>query len=208
MKKLVRILAPVIGVFLLIVLDQWTKFLTITKLGNLGGASFTETFTTPLADVCGVKSVPIIDKVLTLTFVQNQGMAWGLFQNAQYIFVILTLIAVAVIVYHYIRAPWEAKFAQVRVIEVLIIGGAFGNLIDRVFRGGELFQGYVVDMIYVEAINFPVFNVADSAISIAFVWLIVAMLFVYKEEDFNRLTDVFPRKKSKSEESEEKDENN
>lgn len=199
MKKFWRIAAPVIGALLIIILDQWTKFLTLINLSNLQGASFTETWTTPIDSIYSVNSVELIKGVLSLTFVKNQGMAWGLFQNCQIVFIILTILAVAFLIFHYIKAPWEKQYISIRVVEVLIIGGALGNLLDRIFRGGELFNGYVVDMVYVKAINFPVFNVADSAVSVAFVALIILLIFVYKDDDFNRLIDIFPKKEKASE---------
>jgi signal peptidase II len=60
---------------------------------------------------------------------------------------------------------------------MLIFAGAIGNMIDRAFRG------YVIDFIYVECINFPVFNVADCYITIATAVLFILFLFVYKQED-------------------------
>ncbi|MBO4310765.1 MAG: signal peptidase II, partial [Lachnospiraceae bacterium] len=83
------------------------------------------------------------------------------------------------------------KYSLMRVCVLFLAGGAIGNLIDRVFRG-ELFHGYVVDMIYVEIINFPVFNIADSFITVGFAVLIFSILFVYKEKDF----DIIFKKKS------------
>ena len=69
-----------------------------------------------------------------------------------------------------------------RICVVFLTGGAIGNLIDRIFRGEQLFHGSVVDMIYVELINFPVFNVADSFVSVGFVILVV-MMFIMKDDD-------------------------
>ena len=92
-------------------------------------------------------------------------------------------------------------------------GGAIGNLIDRVdlidrnaliggtFQLGNVFHGYVVDMIYAEIINFPVFNVADSFITVGFFLLIFAIIFVYKEKDFDLL---FGKAKAEDDLNEEK----
>ena len=59
------------------------------------------------------------------------------------------------------------------------MAGAFGNLIDRVFRG------YVVDFFYFKWIDFPVFNVADIYVTLSAIALIIVVLFYYKEEDFS-----------------------
>jgi signal peptidase II len=56
--------------------------------------------------------------------------------------------------------------------------GAIGNMIDRVLKH------YVVDFIYFELINFPIFNVADCYVTISAALLIISIMFIYKEEDF------------------------
>ena len=73
----------------------------------------------------------------------------------------------------------------------MIMAGAFGNLIDRVFRG------YVVDFFYFSLINFPIFNVADIYVTVAAFMFIILGLFYYKEEDFSL---IFPDKKHENRE--------
>ena len=70
------------------------------------------------------------------------------------------------------------------MIAILVVAGAIGNFIDRIVRH------YVVDFIYFELIDFPIFNVADSYVVIAAFLLILVSIFVYKEDsdfDFLRL---------------------
>ena len=128
-------------------------------------------------------------------------MAWGLFQNGQVIFAILTPIAIAAILFLYVRTPWEKEYRPIRIAEVMLIGGAIGNLIDRIFRfdptDGKIFHGYVVDMIYVKAIKFPVFNVADMFVTVAFFLMIFLLIFVYNEDEFNKCFGNFPQKEKK-----------
>ena len=69
-----------------------------------------------------------------------------------------------------------------RVVLVMICAGAAGNFIDRVS------QGYVVDFIYFELINFPVFNVADIFVTVGAALLVVLILFYYKDSDFDFLS--------------------
>jgi signal peptidase II len=69
----------------------------------------------------------------------------------------------------------------------MIAGGAVGNMIDR------LKLDYVVDFIYIVLINFPIFNVADMYVTFATAILIIEVLFVYKDNDFNFLS--FKQKK-------------
>ena len=64
---------------------------------------------------------------------------------------------------------------------MLIGAGAVGNFIDR------MSNGYVVDFFYFKLINFPVFNVADIYVTLSAVFLVILLLFKYKEEDLNVL---------------------
>ncbi|NMB42654.1 MAG: lipoprotein signal peptidase, partial [Clostridiales bacterium] len=77
--------------------------------------------------------------------------------------------------------PQVKRYNILRILLVLIIAGAIGNLIDRIRLN------YVVDFIYFALINFPIFNVADIYVTVStFVFLILA-LFYYKDEDFEFL---------------------
>ncbi|MBR4965718.1 MAG: signal peptidase II, partial [Lachnospiraceae bacterium] len=98
--------------------------------------------------------------------------------------------------YFYFRTPFTKRFVPIRIAELLLAGGAIGNLIDRMFRGEALFKGNVVDMFYIKLIDFPVFNVADSYITIACVLLVVLVLFYYKDDEFNQMFGL-PRKSTK-----------
>jgi signal peptidase II len=81
-----------------------------------------------------------------------------------------------------------------RIILALLFSGAIGNLIDRIFLG------YVRDMIYVSLINFPVFNVADSAITIAAVLLVIETFFIKgRVTTFDLMEACFPKKNKKTE---------
>ena len=166
-KALEKYIIPILAVLGIVLLDQWTKHLTLLY-------------------VKGTDGFYIINKVLRIYFVRNEGMAWGMLQNKQVLFIILTPIVIAALVYFYYKLPFEKKYILARICLIFLVGGAIGNLIDRIFRG-TLFHGYVVDMIYVELINFPVFNVADSFVTVGFALLIISMFFVYKEEDFDLL---------------------
>ncbi len=177
-KALVRFIIPILSVIGIVLLDQWTKYLTILY-------------------VKGTEGFYIINKVLRILFLRNEGMAWGLLQNHQVFFIILTPIVIAALVFVYMRLPFEKKYILARICLIFLIGGAIGNLIDRIFRGERLFHGYVVDMIYVEIIDFPVFNVADSFVTVGFAILLISIFFVYKEKDFDV---VFSKSKEGEEE--------
>ncbi len=190
-KALKRYILPIVSVLAIIVFDQWTKLLTLKHFF-----------------INGEQDISIINKVLRICFVQNEGMAWGLFQNKQIVFIVITPLVIAGLIYIYYKMPFEKKYIAMRVCVIFLMGGAIGNLIDRIdlidrvsllegaFRTGNIFHGYVVDMIYAEIINFPVFNIADSFITIGFALLLVLIIFVYKEKDFDV---IFPGKKTSSE---------
>ena len=121
--------------------------------------------------------IDIIPDILTLHYLENRGAAWGIFQNAFWLFFIITIVVVGVMVYFYARIPFTRRYWYLRFTIILLSYGAIGNFIDRAC------WHYVVDFIYVEAINFPVFNVADCYVCIAAALLIHSFLFYYKEEE-------------------------
>ena len=121
--------------------------------------------------------IDIIPDILTLHYLENRGAAWGIFQNAFWLFFIITIVVVGVMVYFYARIPFTRRYWYLRFTIILLSSGAIGNFIDRAC------WHYVVDFIYVEAINFPVFNVADCYVCIAAALLIHSFLFYYKEEE-------------------------
>ena len=119
--------------------------------------------------------------VLELSYLENRGAAFGIFQGKQWPLIIFTVIVLILIIYFYLmRIPAEKHFGLLNGIAILFFAGAIGNFIDRVT------QRYVVDFFYFRLINFPVFNVADIYVTVAAVLLILCLLF-YKEEDFERI---------------------
>lgn len=131
-------------------------------------------------------SVPLLGDFLRLTFIENPGMAFGIDLGGKLFLTIFSIIAsIGIFIYLY-RIRQEAFV--VRLALALILGGAVGNLIDRVFYGvifGEapLFYGKVVDFIDVDFFNleflgihasrFPVFNVADASVTCGVVLLLL-----------------------------------
>ena len=71
----------------------------------------------------------------------------------------------------------QAAIPPIRIVAVLIVAGAIGNMIDRVVHQ------YVIDFFYFKLINFPIFNVADIYVVVACILFILLMLFYYKEEE-------------------------
>jgi signal peptidase II len=133
-----------------IALDRWTKQLATEHLFH-----------------SGLRSVPILGEYIRLTYVENRGAAFGLLQDQTAFFILVGLVVISVIVasYRYIPEPsWVLN-----VCLGLQMGGAIGNLIDRIH------VGYVVD--FIDLTFWPVFNVADSAICIGVAGLAYTVLF-------------------------------
>ena len=117
--------------------------------------------------------IPLIDGVLSFIYVENTGASFGILKGQRWLFVALTAISLVAFIFWLIKNRNAHKLARLAII--LIAGGAIGNLFDR------LVYGYVRDFIYFELINFPVFNIADSALTIGIILLMVYVLFIYKE---------------------------
>lgn len=112
------------------------------------------------------QSVTVVKGIFYLTHVRNTGAAFGMFSHRQPIFVAATILAIILIVVYHIKVK-ETDFLFNLALG-LELGGAVGNLIDRVTLG------WVTDFFHVP--NFPVFNIADSAIVMGVVLLILVML--------------------------------
>lgn len=155
-------LFAIIGMAVLVALDQWTKSLAVRYLA-------------------GQEDFILIPGVFQLEYLENRGAAFGLLQNQIWLFVILTGAFLAVAVWVYVRLPKIKKYLPLHIIAVVLVSGALGNLIDRIRLG------YVVDFFYFSLIDFPIFNVADVYVVLSFISLIICILFVYQEDDFSFL---------------------
>jgi signal peptidase II len=115
-------------------------------------------------------AVHVIDGVLELTLTRNPGAAFSIGVGATVIF---TLVAVAVVV---VIARTAARLRSVpwAIALGLLLGGALGNLVDRVFRSPGPFRGEVVDWIRIP--HWPVFNLADAAITVGAVLAVLLSL--------------------------------
>ena len=144
-------------------LDQVSKYLTDLYLVPLGSSHI------------------LIPGVLQLTSAHNRGAAWGMMQGGRIFFIGLT-VAVCGLLLVYLLKRRKVLPPVPRIIVALILAGAVGNLIDRIAFG------YVRDMICFILIDFPIFNVADSALTIGCVLLCVNILFM-KEATFPEFTE-------------------
>ena len=139
-------------VIIVLVLDQVSKFL-ILRLLNPN------------------ESLEIIKNIFCLTLVHNSGAAFGIFKNQTFFFILVSILAVvAIAVYIKKRQNLQKRPLLLRDLALgLILGGALGNLVDR------LRFGHVVD--FLDFKIWPVFNIADSAITIGAFLLIISLCF-------------------------------
>lgn len=152
---------------ILIFLDRLTKYLAIVKLK-------------------GQDSFVILKDVFELTYLENFGTAFGMFQNKKIFILIMGIVFMAIVLWVLVRTPNSKRFLPFHLSVAGILAGGIGNMIDR-------FQyGYVVDFFSFVLIHFPIFNVADCYIVVSVFFLLVMFLFVYKEEELDFLS--FKRK--------------
>ena len=140
----------------LVILDQVTKALVI---------NFFDLYDS-------VALLPIIN----LTFVVNYGFAFGLLNNPSLNQILVSSVLLVIILYFlYLLIKTQDKIFQFTL--TLILAGALGNFIDRIFRG------FVIDFIdiYIGKYHWPAFNVADSCITVGFIVLMINILFLNRK---------------------------
>lgn len=115
-----------------------------------------------------VGSVSVIDNLFNLTYVENKGVAFGMFSDMRWVFVALTSVLLAIIIFYMFKKRPKGKFFY--ICAALIIGGGIGNLIDRIF------YGYVIDYLSLSFFP-PVCNFADYCITAGTIMLVIYLLF-------------------------------
>ena len=159
MKSVIQRYWPIATIAALIVaLDQWTKWLVRVNIPD-GGVWLPE-------------SLGWLSPYARIVHWHNTGAAFGMFQNASMVFTVLAFIVIAAIIYYYPHvenSDWSPRLAM-----SMQLGGAIGNLIDR------LTLGRVTDFISIG--TFPVFNVADASISVGAVVLLLGVWLTERSE--------------------------
>lgn len=146
-----------------LLLDQFTKQLAVMHLK-------------------GQQPVILIPDVLELRYLENRGAAFGVLQNQKILFVTMTCLVLAFLVYALWRMPDQKKYRLLHIMGGFLAAGAMGNFLDR------LRLDYVVDFIYISLIDFPIFNVADMYVSfICVLGLILVFWGRFEEHDFDFL---------------------
>jgi signal peptidase II len=108
------------------------------------------------------QSIPVIQGVFHLTLIHNRGAAFGILRNQLYLFIFVSLVAI-ILIFSILKKHKNKTLSLYSVSLACILGGALGNLIDR------LMCGHVID--FLDFRVWPVFNIADSAISVGAVLL-------------------------------------
>lgn len=145
-----------ISFVLLVGFDQVVKYFCFTYLKPIG-------------------SITVVEGILNFTYVENRGAAFGIMQGARWFFVVFTLLLVAFMIFYYRKLSATTSHKFMKVALVLVISGAIGNWIDR------LFLGYVIDFLHVKFIEFPVFNMADIYVVCGTILFSILFLFFDKE---------------------------
>ncbi len=169
-RKLILNLIPACLLILLILVDQITK--TYVKTLHESGAW---------------NSTSVIDGFFYFTYTINTGAAWSFLSNApwaQIFFKVLTAVALVFFFFFYVYAC-KKNYKFLRYSLVLIIGGTLGNFIDRLAYNGVVdFIGFIFG-----TYNFPIFNLADSYMTVGIVMLIIHYLFLDKNGLFRKNDD-------------------
>lgn len=132
---------------LMVGVDQLTKYLVLQNLDLY-------------------QSVPVIDKVLNFTYIQNKGAVFGIMQEMRWLLISFSAVILVVCIGILIKKSFKSKMMYWALS--LVLSGGIGNMIDRIFRG------YVVDFIDVQFVDFYIFNVADCCVVVG-----VILIFLY-----------------------------
>ena len=155
------ILISVIMIAVLVAVDQIIKFWAASSLEPVG--------TMHLLRIGK-------QRILDLTYVENDGAVFGSFGGKRIILIVVTTILVCVCAYFLYRYKTSSKLMFISLN--MIIAGGIGNWIDRVFR-----NGLVVDYIEIKLFNFAVFNFADICITLGVAFILIYILFIEKRDD-------------------------
>jgi signal peptidase II len=163
---------------LLVVIDQISKYFARMTLQKNG-------------------SVSIIPGILKLQYHENTGAVWGILTGKTEFLTVLSILLSVLLFAAYFKIPQKRRYLPIQIIWVFIMAGALGNFIDRITLK------YVVDFIYFELINFPIFNLADSYLTVSSILLLILCIFYYKDEDFDFLDGLLKKKGNKEASQEE-----
>lgn len=145
-----------VGIFVLLAVDQITKLIVLKTLTSVG-------------------TMPVLQNIFHLTYCENRGAAFGILQNQTWIFIIITVAVLVAVIYFMVRT--RPKNIWLNFSLILLIGGALGNFVDRIFRG------FVIDFLDFRIINFPIFNVADCFVVVGAILLGIYIIFSEQKKE-------------------------
>ena len=154
MKRAKQVLYLVISL-LVVVADQWLKNYIVTnfKIGD---------------------EKTIIPGILSFTYLQNDGAAWNIFSGQMILFYLISIAAIVVVVYYLFNPKYKNWLFDTGL--ALVFGGIVGNFIDR------LHLKYVIDMLQLDFVQFNIFNIADSAITVGIVLVFIYLIFISEKD--------------------------
>ena len=169
MNKNKIFLFEIIAVVILVAIDFVTTQLAVKYLSN--------------------GSFDIIPGVFSFTLLEggNSGAAFGMLQGGFWIFIVITIAVVALVIFMLRKLVYEKRYRFFHYALVLLLAGALGNFGDRVLTMIKYGHSYVIDFLYFELINFPIFNVADCYVTVAACAMIFLGIFYYKDDDFDKM---------------------
>ena len=142
----------------IIAIDQWTKWLVVKNM-ELG------------------EQIELLSPYVSLFSHRNKGAAWGMLEGQMWLFYIVTILVVGGIIYFFHKEAKSSKLLSVSLM--FLLGGALGNFIDRLFRKEVV--DFVDILIPVINYDFPIFNVADAALTVGVVLMILHVLLDEKK---------------------------
>ena len=175
---------------IVLILDQVSKYaiyygFVVNTLGYAGSVTDLQALKAFLPTVANQNSIPANGNFIVLSFTANDAALFGIGNGAEWaarLLASLTAVFLFLLLFFAVRTAKKLPKLSALVFG-LLIGGSIGNLFDRIAFG------YVRDMIYAKFIDFPIFNVADSAICIAIALLIFETLFLKRDGLFGVVED-------------------
>lgn len=116
----------------------------------------------------------VIPGILSFTYLQNDGAAWNIFSGQMILFYLISIAAIAVVVYYLFNPKYKNWLFDTGL--ALVLGGIIGNFIDR------LHLKYVIDMLQLDFVQFNIFNIADSAITVGIVLVFIYLIFMSEKD--------------------------
>lgn len=153
-------LVSIICIAVLVTADQLIKMIVESRLMPVGSADF-------------------IPGIIEFNYTENTGAAFSILESHTEVLSIVTLVIIVAGLVYLLSGKIKSKFLVCSAI--LVLAGGIGNLIDRIFRGTELFCGYVIDYIKLLFVDFAIFNFADCLVCIG-----AAMIIGYLIADIFR----------------------